>query len=352
MSIDFLIVGQGLAGSLLAWELLQRQYRVSVIDNGAENASQVAAGLINPISGQRLVKSQDVEVLLASAQQLYRTLGAYFGQTFLVEQSMLRIMRNAKEFAQAQQRLLQPDYQAYLHPCATLPSGIQADFGVFQQSATGYLRTQPLLSSIKHYLQAQGCYRHERLAYANISLGKRVRYADITARHIIFCEGYQAQANPWFGQLPFQLAKGEILSLELQCPVPKHLLNYGHWLLPLAGQQVKTGASFDFQQLDHLPTLAAKNALIDNMQHVYPASKQAWRLLEQRVGIRPATLDKQPFIGAHPQFSNLHIFNGFGAKGSLTIPWYAQQLVQNLTQSTPLVYPYHVCRYYATHFPS
>ncbi|HBA65740.1 MAG TPA: FAD-dependent oxidoreductase, partial [Methylococcaceae bacterium] len=57
MDIDFLIVGQGLAGSLLAFELIQRNAQVMVVDDGRENASEVAAGLINPVTGIRLVKS-------------------------------------------------------------------------------------------------------------------------------------------------------------------------------------------------------------------------------------------------------------------------------------------------------
>jgi len=60
MMIDFLIVGQGLAGSLLAWELIQRGCSVLVVDKGEENASQVAAGLINPVTGIRFVKSGSV----------------------------------------------------------------------------------------------------------------------------------------------------------------------------------------------------------------------------------------------------------------------------------------------------
>ncbi len=54
---DFLIVGQGLAGSLLAWELMQRGAKVLIVDNGMPNASQVAAGLINPITGMRFAKT-------------------------------------------------------------------------------------------------------------------------------------------------------------------------------------------------------------------------------------------------------------------------------------------------------
>jgi len=57
VNTDFLIIGQGLAGSLLAWTLLQQQQTVVLVDSqDPQGASQVAAGLVNPVVGQRLEK--------------------------------------------------------------------------------------------------------------------------------------------------------------------------------------------------------------------------------------------------------------------------------------------------------
>ena len=64
MQVDAIIVGQGLAGSLLAFALHQRGQQVMLLDDGVVNASQVAAGLINPVTGQRLVKSVSASQLL------------------------------------------------------------------------------------------------------------------------------------------------------------------------------------------------------------------------------------------------------------------------------------------------
>ena len=56
--IDFIIVGQGIAGSCLAVEFLSRGKSVAVFDeNWKDAACLVAAGVINPITGLRLVKS-------------------------------------------------------------------------------------------------------------------------------------------------------------------------------------------------------------------------------------------------------------------------------------------------------
>ena len=50
MDVDFLIIGQGLAGSALAIELLGRGKRVLVVDRmDQRSSSRVAAGLITPL---------------------------------------------------------------------------------------------------------------------------------------------------------------------------------------------------------------------------------------------------------------------------------------------------------------
>ena len=64
MQIDYLLVGQGLAGSILGWELMQRGCRILIIDQEIGNASRIAAGLINPVTGMRFFKMEGVDRLL------------------------------------------------------------------------------------------------------------------------------------------------------------------------------------------------------------------------------------------------------------------------------------------------
>ena len=48
-----LIIGQGIAGSCLAWELKRRGADFTIADRPiAETASRVAAGLVNPLTGR------------------------------------------------------------------------------------------------------------------------------------------------------------------------------------------------------------------------------------------------------------------------------------------------------------
>lgn len=328
--VDYLVIGQGLAGSLLSWELIKQGCSIHLIDNQAENASQIAAGLINPVTGMRLVKSNGVNTLLPCAKQTYQQLSAFFQQDFYIEKDMQRIVRSNKELLKFQQRIQDNAYLEYLQPeIKPAPDLITAPLGIIQQKQTGYLLTQKLLSCLQNFLQEKQSYQAEQFNYQDLQFSKDILWHDISAKKVIFCEGYQAIYNPWFKYLPFQLAKGEILTLTAQQAIPTNILNYGRWFIPLSEHQFRTGATFDHIALDTQTSQQGKITLLDALTQIVPTLNNAI-LNKQQANIRPTTLDKAPFIGQHPEYKNLMIFNGFGAKGSLQIPYYSQNFVQHL----------------------
>ena len=80
---DYLIIGQGLAGSLLARELVALDRRVLVIDDHYKSSSStVAGGLINPVTGKRLALQPGIDYLLPAAQRRYRSLEQKAGLRF------------------------------------------------------------------------------------------------------------------------------------------------------------------------------------------------------------------------------------------------------------------------------
>lgn len=342
MNIDFLIIGQGLAGSLLAWQLIQRGHKVIIVDNSLENASQVAAGLINPITGMRLVKSTEVDVLLPVAKQFYGQLADFFQQDFYIEKPMLRIFNSMKEQNHCEKRLNNPDYQPYLGDRHAVIEPLNTPFDAVTQQQTGYLLTRPLLACLKDFFIANGCYQQTVFDVADIQLQPTLRWQGISPKRIIFCEGYHALHNPYFAWLPFQAVKGEILTLAHSHRLPDAILNYGQWLIPLLKDwqscsnlhQVRIGATFDWQNLNNRTTELGKQSLLDGLKTVLPHFD--YQIQDHQANVRPCTLDKQPFIGFHPQHPQLAIFNGFGAKGSLQIPWYSQQFANTLLNNAAL----------------
>lgn len=343
--VDYLIIGQGLAGSLLSWELLKQGSSIHLLDNQQENASQIAAGLINPVTGMRLVKSNDIDTLLPCAKQTYQELSQFFQQDFYIEKSMQRIIRSDKERLKFQQRTQDNSYLEYLEPdIKSASSLIKAPLGIILQKQTGYLLTQKLLNCLKIYLQEKQSYQGVQFEYQDLQFNEGISWQGITAKKVIFCEGYQATHNPWFKYLPFQLAKGEILTLTSQQVLPTDMLNYGRWFIPLSKYQFRTGATFDNIVLDTKPSLQGKNTLLAALTQIMPTLDSA-TLVSQQANIRPTTLDKAAFIGQHPKHQNLYIFNGFGAKGSLQIPYYTQHFVQHLLHQTPIASQVNCQRY-------
>ncbi len=342
MTVDFLIIGQGLAGSLLAFELIQRGFKVCIIDNGLENASQMAAGLINPVTGMRLVKSTEVDTLLPVAKNYYRQLETQFQKSFYFEKPMLRLLKSSKDYQNATKRLKNPDYINYL---SDIIKTTQFNFPLLEQKQTAYLLIIKLLSSLKYYFIEHHCYQQKIVDYNDINLTKLAEYQTIKAQKIIFCEGYLATNNPWFSFLPFQLVKGEILTLKTQQSLADYILNYGQWMIPLDRYTFRTGATFDRETINTHISHEGRDYLLKSLHAVLPETINA-SLIKQQASIRPCTLDKQPFIGLHHQYQQLAIFNGFGAKGSLQIPYYCQQFADFLLKNKPLPSIVNNQRYY------
>lgn len=308
-----------------------------VVDTDVGNASQVAAGIINPITGQRFVKAPEIDLVLPAARLFYAELSAFFNQPFYIEKPMLRVFKNLQEADASLKRLKNPDYIAYLDTLT--PSNqtgiIHSPYGSIHQKQTGHLLTVPLLSCLKQFFITNGYYRQAHFSVNDLKRHPELRWQNITAKRIIFCEGYQAIYNPWFAWLPFRPAKGEILTLHSNTDLPNKLLNYGNWLLPDGTQQFRLGATFDRENINTLPTQAGAKKLLDGLKAI-STDLAAATLIRHQAHVRPCTLDRQPFIGHHPQQHNLSIFNGFGAKGSLQIPWFSQHFADTLLNNAPI----------------
>ncbi len=348
--LDTLIIGQGLAGSLLAWELIERGERVLVIDDGHRSAaSTVAAGLLNPVTGQRLVKTAGVDECLPLARERYRRLEQVLGRTLLVEKPMWRLFRSTQELDAWERRHEDPGYLSYLSEHleeTALQPPFLAPLGGLVQTQTGYLDTNALLEGVRDYLLASDHYRQQEISREGIKpVGEGVSFEGIRCRRAIYCEGYKARQNPWFDWLPFQPAKGEILSLEIEEPLPDVIINAGKWLMPRGGNNYRLGATYERQQLDEQPTEAGRKELLSSLPQLLKPLPE-YRVTQHRAGVRPNTRDKQPFVGLHPKWPQLGIFNGFGSKGSLLIPWHAKRFADALLGGERLPADVDIQRYY------
>jgi len=350
MPVDILIVGQGLAGSLLAWSLMKSGYSVHIIDNHhAHSSSKVAAGLINPLAGKRLVKADNCDHYLEQLHSTYRELEKVFSRQFYFPVQMQRFMKEASQQDILMKRQSDPAYTNLIAESFSADedtSPFVNKFGGCIQQQTGYLDLPALLGSLNQFFQDNNVIEHHQVGFDGIKPEDGlVKYKHLEASFCIFCEGYQATSNPWFQWLPFQPAKGEILTIESDQFHSEKIINRSNWLIPTGDNQYRTGSTNSWQFTDDAPTESGKNEIEKNLINLF-THKPGYKVIEHEAGIRPATRDKHPFIGFHPEFSQLGIFNGFGARGSLTIPWYSRVFTERIREQKALPASVDIQRFY------
>jgi glycine/D-amino acid oxidase-like deaminating enzyme len=111
------------------------------------------------------------------------------------------------------------------------------------------------------------------------------------------------------------------------------IFNRGVFVLPLKEGLHKVGATYEHKDLSCEPTLKARNYLCGKLETLL---KTGYEVVGQIAGVRPATKDRRPMMGSHPEYKPLGIFNGFGSKGVSLGPYFADQFAAFLEEETAL----------------
>ena len=91
-NFEFVIAGQGLAGSILAWYLIKSNRKVLVVeDSSLPSATSVASGLMHPVTGRRIVKSWRADEFIPNAVKLYRDIEKELNTRFFYDTPILEI---------------------------------------------------------------------------------------------------------------------------------------------------------------------------------------------------------------------------------------------------------------------
>jgi len=304
-----------------------------VIDNHhIGSSSQVAAGLINPITGHRLNITENFEQYNGAAVEFYRRAEGLLGGTFFHELKQIRRINNAGQADYFDKRLQQEEYRQLL--TRTESTAFSNDpFGCAQVSKTAVVDTKELLKRTKEWLLSHSAYSALKIDYSKLNFDESsVTYNEIKAKSVIFCEGYQAKFNPWLQDLPFKLAKGEILTMNMDQTLG-NMLSWGNWLVPTSENNAKLGSSFAWNDLQLRTDDAVKEKLLSSLDH---NTKYRGTVVAHEVGIRPTTLQRKPFVGKLSKRNNAYCFNGLGSKGCLIAPFFTKLLVDHLINYTVL----------------
>ena len=292
-----LIVGQGLAGSCLAWEFLRRGVPFRIADLGTGGSSRVAAGLINPITGKNFEPSWRIAEFYPQAMAFYRSLEDQFGAAIWHPQPVLRLASSEKEWAKISAKLDLPGVRPWLGAAHAVPTGF---LGGVELVGGGWLDTRKFIDLSAHHFRELGLS------------------AD-TGNPRIRCEGAAGLIAGSMGE--HRSAKGEILTVRADWPETHIRIGAGGWLVPIGGGCFRVGSTYDWDNLDEQATPAGLGRITTIAAKLGGAD---FEIIAHVAGIRPILRRSQPMVGKDE--SGDWLFNGLGSKGTLYAPGMAAML--------------------------
>jgi glycine/D-amino acid oxidase-like deaminating enzyme len=338
MQVEYIVIGQGISGTFLSYYLQKEKKSFIVIDNNQPHAaSRIAAGIINPVTGRRMVTVWMADEILPFAWKAYHEMGHDLGITAISHKNIIDFFPNPQMRQVFLERIEEGYGYVHSYPEQNHFNPLfNYDFGCGEIRPVYIVHLEILLPAWRRQLKDQQALLEEDFDINQLKIeNNKTTYKDIEASTIIFCDGITSAANPFFKQLPFAPNKGEALIVEIPHLPDHNIYKKGIMLMPLATQGhfwVGSNYQWEFENAGTTTEFREKTE-----QLLKDWLKIPFKTVEHYAGIRPATLERRPFAGIHPLQPNIGILNGMGTKGCSLSPFFARQLTDHLLYKEPII---------------
>jgi glycine oxidase len=329
------VVGGGVVGCAIAYELVRAGFDVTLIERDAvaAHASGRNAGNLNPLHGT----PKTLLPLALEAFKIHAEVRAELTQLGAASYVTLPVERVHLGFDESDRQQLQETAAIF-----SATSGFSSTW----MDANDLRRLEPRLSSDAKFavlttggLTLVSYGFTSSLATAAVQLGATIlnqavlgmatssgRVTGVRTRQgHIPCDGVVLATGPWVEEtkywlgieLEVQPVKGELLLLELRGEPPSYDFTWRSSCLYLRrNSEVWVGGTQAHTGFDCLPTAEAREILLDGASRILPAIRQA-RLLDHVAALRPVTPSNETIAMRAQGWENVYIANGGGFKGVL-----------------------------------
>ena len=339
MNVDFLIIGQGLAGSTLAVELLKRGRSVLVVDRqDGTGSTRIAAGLITPLTGKGMNPAWRQQHYLPKAVTFYHALEKESGRKLYHSTPVVRVFASEKE--RDKWRGKKDELGHWAHELPEIEGPFQHEFGGVEMPDGAWLDTLAFLHVVKDKLIDASAWREAAFAEEDVSfIGGKVHWQDVVAEKVILCQGAYGlkgvdDYQGWFSHINHRSAKGEILNVWIDELDEARRYHCNGWLAPREGGMWKAGANYDWKHMNAIPTEEGKLEVIEKLNtwvNLSGGKDVPMEVIGHEAGIRPIVRNSMPVVGFHPEMAEVGFFNGLGSKGSLMAPAVAEHFAAHLS---------------------
>ncbi len=338
--VDLLIIGQGIAGTTLAWLAMARGLDVLVVDKEQSNTpSRIAAGLVTPISGQRLTLSHRFQQFWTIADRFYQEIESKLGSSFWHVQSSIRLWRNEDERDRYESVCL-VKHREYLKTTFSSyhDNALAGEFGGFEMFPSARLDVARYLKDSRQLWDARNCLLNNEIWPSDIEYQPgshfRIERLGIEAHRIAFCTGpVNDFADSLLPYLRLRPNQGDIMTVKAERLNEDRAIHAGVWLVRQTGSMYVAGATNRWTDFAEQPRAKEREELTSRLQNLILCP---FEIVDHRTAVRPASHDQRPLIGVSGASNQIAILNGLGSKGSLQAPGCATYLLQAMLDNSPV----------------
>lgn len=331
--VDYIIVGDGYAALFFAHQLIKNQKSFRIFSEGNKSASQVSAGMINPVVLKKFTtfwKAQEqIDFLKSSLSEIE----AYTGKNYLIDAPIHRIFHDETEQQLWLRKAETEELSYFLDRDFRYLDVLNNPYGTGKVNRSARLDVKGFFNDLFTFFEERSYLIKEKFIYEQLD-ALDSSYKGINFKHIIFCEGMGVKNNPYFSEIPVSPNKGHHIKVKLSKPLPDDItVKKKHFLFPVDEDRYFYGGTYDREQLHHHIDETAVQQLKNGLSEFYPFD---FEIDETHFGFRPTVKDRRPIIGRHEDHKNLYVFNGLGARGILNGCYFSASLYDLIEKGIPI----------------
>lgn len=317
--MNVLIIGQGIAGSCLAWELKRRGTDFTITDRPvAETASRVAAGLVNPLTGRAFRPGWRQEECLSAAADFYPETERELGGSWWQKTPIFRELETEDQLEIWQERQMAPESSPYAGPLFPWPEHWEGQGKAAYTRGSAVLHVEDMVNAMRRFFTEQGRFAEADVSPADIQPDEDglFHWNGRIFTHVVWCTGWEAGCHPDMAPLKGRPSKGTILDLDLK-ELDWHagILHFGRWLVH-NGSFWRFGATYAWAwEAPGIPEAPAVQELMLDLVRRYSGEMN---VIRARAAVRPIIRRSQPVAGPIPGLNGQYVFSGLGSKGVTT----------------------------------
>ena len=340
---DCIIIGGGIIGMLTARNLHLAGYQVTIIEKGetGRESSWAGGGIVSPLYPWRYAES--ITRLASWGQARYPSLAAELledtgidpeytvnGLLILSPEEELDAQNWADRFSR-ELKIVSPDQIAGIEPAmqTSLPSGIWLE-------DIAQVRNPRITQALRADIDKRGIEVITNTEVTGFETSKGRINNVLTSQGKFNAGQYAICSGAWTGQLleplgihiPVEPVQGQMILFKAEPEdILRIVLEEDRYIIPRRDGRVLFGSTVEHVQFDKHITEAAKQELHDIAVARFPVLKD--KPIEHHwAGLRPGSPNGIPFIGQHPELSNLFVNAGQFRNGVVLAPASCQLMAE------------------------